>query len=343
MIDWLTFTAEVSTHDVMQNGAVCKFNSDGSTEWASPARLELAGSYESSIYVRSKDANLIEISGNIVKHFQGHNLWGSGDLLGLAMYASVYVTDLLGLELYGIESISRADISVLVNMGSQGAVSEYVRYLGQAATVVQRGRGSLVGDSTVYFGQRSRRWSLKIYNKQAEVLATKSVFDVEKTAEIAAGKLRVEVVLRSPELKRLGLNKFSGWAIFDIAMKLREFLDKLVVPDQNPRVAWEKMPKAVRGTFMEWAQGDDIRKSVSKPTFYRHRRVILDALQVDIAAPPLEKITHIDELLARYGSVKQFPRLAEMPFWEPSEAQRAMLPTFDPVEALNSAMGLDRA
>jgi II/X family phage/plasmid replication protein len=44
------------------------------------------------------------------------------------------------------------------------------------------------------------------------------------------------------------------------------------------------MPRAVRCTYLQWENGTDVRPSMSKTTFYKHRNDLL-AYGIDIAVP----------------------------------------------------------
>lgn len=329
MIDWLTYRARVKRHNPLANGAVMKVAPGGEVEWTSTARLPLVGSYDASIYARSLDSCTIELSGNPVKFFQGHNLWGSNDVYGLAHHLAKDVQGRLGVEVEELEELSRVDIAGLLHLGSPAAVQEMVRALGQAGTLRNRGRGNNSDEGTVYWGKRSRRWALKIYDKEREVLSTKAAFDVPAVAAVASGKLRVELVLRGMELKEMGLKKLSGWSTVEPMKLLAEFLNNLELPDQAPRLEMSDMPRHLRLPFMQWAQGDDLRALYPKPTFYRYRKLIL-GWGVDIAVPPEAPMTHISELTDGRCGYRHLPDIRTLSFWEPSQAERDQLPTFTP-------------
>jgi II/X family phage/plasmid replication protein len=331
VIDWLTFRASVSEHDPVANGAVVKMGSDGEVEWVTGARMALAGSYDPSIYIRSIDARNIEISGNAVKHYQGHNLWGSNDVPSLAGVLLADVEETLGLEVRKVRPLSRVDIAGLLDLGEPAVVQDVLRSLGQAATMRNRGRGNNADEGTVYWGKRSRRWSLKIYDKQREVVSTKATSDVATTSALAAGKLRVEVVLRGLQLDEMNLRHLEQWSTVDAMHLLRDFLAKLELPDQAPRLDVALLPRHLRAPFFQWAQGDDLRALYPKPTFYRYRKQLLQ-VGVDIAVPPSEPITHVRDLTNNLVGFKNLPDIRSLPFWEPSAEDRQRLPIFNPAD-----------
>lgn len=329
MIDWLTFRAQVALHDPLANGAVMKVAPGGEVEWTSTARMQLAGSYDTSVYARSLDSRTVEISGNPTKFFQGHNLWGSNDAYGLGVALALDVQERLGIKVQEIGEASRVDIAGLLHLGSPAAVQDVVRALGQAGTMRNRGRGNNSDEGTVYWGKRSRRWSLKVYDKQREVLSTKAARDVPLTAAIASGKLRVELVLRGMELKELQLKRLDRWSTVEPMTLLAGFLANLELPAQSPRLELDALPRHLKLPFMQWAQGDDLRALYPKPTFYRYRKLLL-GWGVDIAVPPADPMTHISELTNGELGYGHLPDIRTLGFWEPSADDQAQLPTFTP-------------
>lgn len=335
MIDWLTFRASTVPHDPLANGAVVKFDREHNTEWISPARLPLIGSYDSSITVRSLDSCSLEISGNPAKFLQGHNLWGSDYVPSLAAAMCDRVREMTGLEVRSIDTFSRVDIAALVDVGSPELVTETIRALGTAGTVRHRGKG-LMQEGTIYWGKKSRRWALKIYDKRREVLSTKSVSDPATVAEVASGKLRVELVLRGMELKDMRLRTVEGWSTVDPMRLLADFLATLELPDQSPRLDVAALPRALRAPFMQWAQGDDLRALYPKRTFYRYRRALLE-WSIDISVPPAEPMTHTNEILGCSIGYRHLPDIRKLGFWSPSAEERTKLPTFEPGPVMKSA------
>lgn len=336
MIDWLTFRAITAPHDPLANGAVMKFDREQNTEWISPARLPLIGSYDASITVRSLDVCMIEVSGNPSKFFQGHNLWGSDYVPALAAAMCDQVEHMTNLEVREIRTFSRVDVAGLVDLGSPELVKETIRALGNAGTLRHRGKGQLMEEGTVYWGKHSRRWALKIYDKQREVLSTKSVLNVPVTAALASGKVRVEVVLRGKELTDMQLRNIEQWSRVEPMTLLAAFLQTLELPDQLPRMDVAALPRHLKLPFMQWAQGDDLRSLYPRPTFYRYRKALLE-WNIDISVPPAEPMTHVNELLEKSVGYRHLPDIRTLGFWEPSEEERALLPTFQVNLAAKSA------
>ena len=88
MIDWVT--AELAClHWPIDAGRVLKISPNQDIEWETRCRASVTGSYESSISLKSVGGNgrgqatHILLSGNPSKFLQGHNVFGSDDLLAL--------------------------------------------------------------------------------------------------------------------------------------------------------------------------------------------------------------------------------------------------------------------
>ncbi|WP_283159726.1 phage/plasmid replication protein, II/X family, partial [Xanthomonas axonopodis] len=81
------------------------------------------------------------------------------------------------------------------------------------------GRGQLVKGSTLYFGQHSRRWSLKLYSKGQEIHARghgqDAILNLPHAVAWADRTLRAELTIRSMELKRMALDQVAAWKDVD--------------------------------------------------------------------------------------------------------------------------------
>ncbi|AOE85617.1 hypothetical protein THL1_3069 [Pseudomonas sp. TCU-HL1] len=79
MIDWTSLFIELN-HSPLQAGAVVCIEADGTIAWETPRKMQVRGSHESSMHVRSVggdgkgNATHLYIDGNPSKWLQGHNL-----------------------------------------------------------------------------------------------------------------------------------------------------------------------------------------------------------------------------------------------------------------------------
>lgn len=330
MIDWTTISLPL-LHTPIPSGSVVKLCPSGSIEWESPSRVSVTGSFSASVCVRSRGVlddesgkcSILEISGNPSKFLQGHNVFGSDNL---CLLVSLFVFDVCR-RLYipltdfdkksissGEYSISRVDLTYSFSLPSRSDVRSFIRALDYKSRT-RRGKGVLNG-STLYHGKHSRRWSFKFYCKGDEIqkhpLPTDLNF-LDSVSSFADRLLRVELTLRSLELKKLGLSSGFSWLNFNPFSVWSDYLrridmtSQLVLPDDLSL----NLRPAFAASYHRWKDGVDLRSIMKEPTFYRHRSFFL-SLGIDISIPP-DDVTDFSNVvpLIRYLEAKPVP----VPSW----------------------------
>lgn len=311
MIDWLTFIAPCEHREPIDGGRVMSLRASGEVEWMSARRREVRGSFDSALHVRTAShmperCGYIEVSGNPVKFFQGHNLWGSDDVPGLVLATLRYLLSVPELGLLPSETdellwrsggikLSRVDVTDTLHLASRADVLAWLRAAEQTAHLSHRGRGQLVKGSTLYFGKHSRRWSLKLYSKGQEIEAKahgqEAVMNLPSARAWADRALRAELVLRGMELKRRGLGMVSDWHQFDgvdcagvTAQLLRPVLGSMTMTTTAtlPAAVLDAMRPVLRMAFHAWKSGVDLRHTLPRSTFYKCRGELLQH-GIDIA------------------------------------------------------------
>lgn len=341
MIDWVSALVPLGHDTPINGGNVVSFDSDGNIEWSTEKRFSVEGSYGSTIQIRSDHTegycSGIRFDGNPVKWFQGHNVWGSDDLLGLlaACLSQVLLRVAPSVlqsfhgntsedvarrccavepakwrnnasELHGLTTeilpyiwcarLTRVDLTVMYDLGNQQRVLTWLRSAQESANMSHRGRGQFRGD-TLYWGQNSRRWSLKFYPKGLELKAhkpKKGVVDhpnyLEGVTSFADRALRSEVTIRGLELIRLGLSSVQDWRegvaekVYSGYLQGLEFSQNMKVTDTPPDL--EKLPARLIGPVQLWHSGHDLRTMYPRATWYRYRKEILALSGLDVALPP---------------------------------------------------------
>lgn len=302
MVDWLTFKCPVEHFGKIGNGYVASFKPDGTMEWVSDKRLSLVGSHNASLTVRTCDVDhcgdgtRIQISGNPVKWFQGHNLFGSCDVHGLCFDTFIRICDLLHLHptedekhaiWEGLYTISRVDVNRMYSLGTRENVLSVIQNMERTAST-QSGRGSFKG-KTLYFKSK-RRWQLKAYAKGQEIHVKGHELPLSLQgsglSEYADDKLRLEFTYMQLELDRLRLTKGSDWKDKgEIAEKLHaKYLERINMAEQKLNIIEDKLPRKLRTTYIAWLAGHDIKRMVSRATYYRHRPQLLE-FGIDISTP----------------------------------------------------------
>lgn len=327
MIDWVTAVLHCD-HDPSKliSGMVMSFDSNGSQEWVVNKQLTVEGSYSSKIQIKSHTDSQIWISGNPTKFLQGHNIFGTDDLIYLMgrFFDSLLGHDQLGLhptyEQYeaiqdGDYFLKRVDINQSWHLKNRDEVLAWIRAAGSCARLKHRGVGQYTGD-TLYFAKNSRRWSAKCYSKGHEINAKNhklpEELQIPELLDWADKSLRIELVLRSMQLKDMFLNKGSSWCADTAKMLLCSLvLDNLEITDNMalPDDLLGSLPTRLKGIYALWLNGEDLRQSLPKNTFYRYRRQFLEH-NIDISIINEKQRNNIIPLV-RYLEAQP----AEIPVW----------------------------
>lgn len=302
MIDWYTGMVGY-TGEALRLNRVYELTPDGEIRWSVERKIEARGSYDASIQLgrsvptdemlRAAKAYDLEcspiclyLSGNPSKFLQGHNVFGPS-VSALAPVMQATVRGLPGdlrpadadSEKWPAVHRARVDVTTSIDLGDHHLVHEWLR---TAATSTRSRHGrALVSGDTVYWGQHSRRWTMKAYCKFCE-LGVHHPGDMKLTEDLkeyCEGQLRLELTLRTPELKPRGtLQESIIW----------EFMDRIEVgvmkaDSKTTEVKKDLLSRTVQYTLSRWMNGEDVRHSLPRRTFYDHRRAILDKLGLDIS------------------------------------------------------------
>ena len=306
MIDWVTAKL-ICNHDPnkLSEGLVASLDRDGNTEWLVHKKVTVEGSYSTKIQIQSLTDTQIYISGNPTKFLQGHNLFGSNDLVSIM---GKFFDELLKREELGLcpdpfqyanikdghYELSRVDVNETWHLNNQKDVLAWIRSVGETAYLKHRGAGQFSGD-TAYFGKDSRRWALKCYSKGLEIqkkdrrLATELA--IPEMIEYAQKALRIEGVTRQLELKRRSLHIASNWDIDTAEELLLEYISKLEMSDvyMLKDDVLDSLPPRLRLTYQAWLNGDDLKQILPNGTYYRSKSG-LQKYGIDISTkPPKEK------------------------------------------------------
>lgn len=298
MIDWLTIRVPCKHDYPLNGGNVIKFDRNGDIQWCTSVWREASGSYDTNIHLKSFDPDTIEISGNPVKWLQGHNLFGTNDLL---LLVTVFFNKLINIDdlplnptvedhlkiSKGEFTITRIDINETWHLSNIEQVSQWIHLASDTMRLKHRGTGIFSG-TTLYYGKNSRRWSLKIYSKGLEIQRRGRKLphnlECDNMLQYANKSLRIELTIRSMQLKELRLDRGTTWLNFDIYVLYSQFLSNLEMAENHTLSSNIvcTLPRNLRLVYVAWLNGEDIRAMYSKATFYRHRRSLLDH-GIDIA------------------------------------------------------------
>ncbi|EKF9172535.1 Replication-associated protein G2P, partial [Vibrio cholerae] len=300
--------------ECLNGGNVISTTPDGEIEYKVDKHLKLDGSHDSRLLIRTERSKLpplpifdnvwiLSVTGNPVKWFQGHNIFGTSDLPNLVYELFEAISKRFGKEqpdfirdaiIHGHYSISRVDINGMFELGSRLDVLTWLSSLERTART--RHGTAVAKGNTVYFGKNSERWSLKFYSKGQEIEVHKlpAILQMTSLPDFANNKLRAELTLRTKELVKLGLNVGSSWLNIDVWEVYKEYLGRVEMSDLKPiDDITLKLPRHLGLTYLSWKEGYCLKTMLPKNTFYRHRRELLE-FGIDISIPnPVEPISNV--------------------------------------------------
>ena len=298
MIDWVTGKFWITHNpDVLRSGQSIRTKIvDGVEliEYDIANRLSVKGSHDASITIRSHTDGMVEISGNPAKFLQGHNVFGTNDLKYLVakMIDKLCMMDKLELKptdveyeniQQGIYHLSRVDVNEHFAFPSAQVARAWLRAAGYSANMKFRGAG-LFKEGTLYF--EGKRYIPKIYFKYDEINSKDKshrlpdeLLQIPELIEYAEKSLRFEIKILSTQLKDWMLHLGCNWDADTATMLINDqFISKLQL-SANMAVDSEvlqSLPKNLRLTYTAWANGEDLRQVLSRPTFYRYRTKLLE-------------------------------------------------------------------
>lgn len=335
MIDWITAKIPFFYQGIISDGEVLSVTRDGEVEYAVRKRLSVRGSYDGAITLRTADVDsdgntvLAELSGNPVKFLQGHNLFGSDDLLNLVaetvlrlsvILKSPQPDDLFKAVRCGAYSLSRVDINRMFALGSRAEVLAYLYAM--STNTRTRSQGPVTRGSTVYLNRDSRRWSFKFYSKGQELNLVRNrkqgtLYIPLHLQEWADVMLRAELTLKSNELRELSLHQASNWHTIEVIDLFADYAERIQMSAQKPitdlSVLMQKVnPKAAVSSYQLWSDGYDVRQMLPKRTFYRHRAALLEH-GIDISMPPPPRDESRSNVVPLCKTLELKP--ATLPYW----------------------------
>ena len=305
-VDWISAFCESKAwpsigYRPYDTGSLLLVSPDGEVEQKRSRATTVEGSFDSRLLVQSRTGADLFVSGNPVKHIQGHNLYGPCDPTRLFFDAGWEIRKAVGLfpgqqtwesgDFVG-PRFTRIDLTRSYRFPSSTAARTWLREVG--GTARSRHGGSINTDGTIYFGKHSTRWGMKLYHKGDELQARRKGHRLpdelpqrKALLEWADGVVRFEATLRTPELEKIDIAQWNPLAVW------QRYYDKITW-NQNAAMTEADMLETglttrLRGTLAIWRTGVDLRTVLSKSAFYRQRRELLEMMGVDIASPPPKK------------------------------------------------------
>lgn len=305
--DWLTIS---QTHPEgglpeVSDGVVWRSDHDGQVRWRSVARHQHEGSHSTVLSIRC-DGNTITLSGNVSRFGRADNVWG----LSIADCINKANAILAGFGLPPFTAghrymrtakngsavmawtgarISCLDITANYAAGSPENLHGAITFLQSQHKAKMRGAHGVDGE-TCYWGTGKSRQQWKAYDKANEMRAhakkRKLPLDQKLIDYVESiGLLRLEGRIRSDALTDLGcafLGDYEmGWAMPQL-IKLFDSHSEILGRAKRDLDDLDKLPRVLRGVARDYLAGMDMRSSLSKSAFYRHRAALLP-FGIDIA------------------------------------------------------------
>jgi II/X family phage/plasmid replication protein len=304
MIDWITARVPVRAASQLKTGEITSCDPDGVLDWAIPKRINTRGSHDTTVSVRRIGDSVLEFAGSPAKYLQGHNAFGSDDLIGLGTAMITRACRRLGIELVESEiddiragryNLLRVDVNYSFATRSRANALAWIEQAAMVGSVKRRGRARIQGSSSAMWGEKSRHWKLKAYSKGAEITAPKhklptSLPQRDQLSAWCEDKLRIEVELKARYLRKLGLHQASSWSSGTALGLFQEHLSRLQLGGNlvlNPAEV-ESLPYRLRPTHSLWSQGANLRQLMSDATYYRHRTELMKR-GINIGVPPRQE------------------------------------------------------
>jgi len=262
-------------------------------------------------------------NGNPSKFLQGHNVFGSDNVISLLYDVFCILVEQRNLqpteeEINRIKTgdypIKMFDVNYSFSLPSRADVLAFIRAL-EFKAKTRHGRPSTRG-GTLYFGKNSHRWAIKLYCKAEEIQTKRGKLPFELLGQgietWVEDKLRIELRLLRKELEELNIKKVKDLENNVLSKLFNEYLRKI---DMNEQIklteeVMMKMPNKLRSTYTLWSEGHDLRNMISKSTYYLHRRDLKEyGINIDLR-PETTKKSNVVPLVRILEAVP-----AEIPHW----------------------------
>lgn len=309
--DWFSGFVNLDL-ECLHDGRIIQIKSDGEIDFETLRPLAVTGSYDDTVIVKScpvipgpewsvcKPSEAlwrVYISGNPTKYFQGHNVYGHPDMIGVIYDFIRSVLQKINIDEFTIArvlrdpvKVTRLDITQNYLLNSPRDVTDWLR----AASQYMTGKNQKISaEKTIYVGKNSRRVSIKMYEKSSEMLKHRKNFNLSDSAfdilhSISSRLLRIEITLRGMKLEDIGYHYLSriNNQMLDDQYNLQ--LAKINLPD-NFEVLEDQinnLPPQYVAAYTYWQNGLDLKTKYPKRTYYRYRKFFLESFSIDIAMPP---------------------------------------------------------
>jgi len=206
------------------------------------------------------------------------------------------------------------DINYSFELPTRADVLAFIRAM-EYKSRTRQGRPTKKG-GTLYFQKTSERWAIKLYCKAEEIRTNTGQLPEPLTnkgiEDWAENKLRVELRLFRKELDKHHIQYAKDLNPNYVRDLFNNYLGKIEMTDQIRLTdsVTAKLPNKLVSTYTLWTEGHDLRSMMSKATYFRHRKMLLD-YGINIDLRPCEPVT--SNVIPMFRILEAKP--AEIPQW----------------------------
>lgn len=265
---------------------------DGGLEFTTASAIEHEGSFDTSILIKSEGGR-VTLSGNVGRFGRPDNVFGYS-VIECVRIANVIVTSLglppftwrgalssnvIGVRMKVDAVVTRVDLTRNYVAGSPEKLARLLHYMGGMHV---RNKGGKSYEAGVTWGEGSKYWYAKIYDKYRDLAKSKHVSGELVEWVRDCGIARFEVSLKSRFLSQQGMQSVGFWEGEDMSNvvygRFSEVLSQMTVNVDQ----FEEIPGRLGEIAIAWRNGVDMRERLPKSSFYRFRKA-LKAYGIDIS------------------------------------------------------------
>lgn len=324
-VDWLTVWQVHPEHPPLNSGAIVTFDKSGRITFERMRSARVVGSHSTSCSFKS-DGQSVLASGNFGRFNRTDNLFGfdprevlqkTNDVTTRVELPAFWVlpatdsrngfTPRIVFDSYaplecevgdspgeGVLHLSRIDLTRNYSTGGISNARALIRDISRKnATRAKRG---IAGDESVWF--TNTRYMLKFYVKALEMAAHGDTESKAYEFALQHGIVRAELELKRRHLADIGWHEYGqflrAWDMGTVHQLFDEYTKPFMESKgvASPSVFIDSLPQRLRVVVSAFLSGQDVRAMMSRRTFYRYRKQLLD-YGLDIADDAPAQVTTI--------------------------------------------------
>lgn len=266
-------------------------------EYTTASAIDFEGSFDTSIKVKALDG-MVTLSGNVGRFERPDNLFGYSvkDCIKIAnrILASLGLPPFTGRSgragwyakadttMVDAAVITRIDLTKNYATGSQDNADRLMHYI---AGMHRRNKaGKTYGASGVTWGEGSKYWYAKMYNKYRDLQKSKTCSTEVLEYVLMHGIVRDEIGLKQRYLYQTGLRSIDRWLNGgdDMENVVYGQFENVLKQTEVATDDFESIPGRLGEIAIAWRNGVDMKTRLPTATFYRYRKQ-LKAYGIDIS------------------------------------------------------------